>query len=49
MQPSLGLGIAASRTPKPTRARLKSLATHAVFGLGLYVCAMGESYVRGHV
>ena len=45
MQPSLGLGIAASRTPKPTQARLKSLATHAVFGVGLYVCALGVSYV----
>jgi hypothetical protein len=45
MQPSLGLGFAASRTPKPTQARLKSLATHAVFGVGLYVCALGVSYV----
>ncbi|HVN30493.1 MAG TPA: DUF2938 domain-containing protein [Thermoanaerobaculaceae bacterium] len=50
MQPSLGLGIAASRTPKPTQARLKSLATHTVFGVGLYVCALGVSYVlRVHV
>ena len=49
MQPSLGLGIAASRTPNPTQARLKSLVTHAVFGVGLYVCALGVSYVlRGH-
>jgi len=45
MQPSLGLGIAASRTPKPSQARLKSLATHTVFGVGLYVCAVGVSYV----
>jgi hypothetical protein len=45
MQPSLGLGIAASRTPHPTQARLKSLVTHTVFGLGLYVCAVGMSYV----
>jgi len=47
MQPLLGLGIAASRTPKPTQARLKSLGTHAVFGVGLYmyVCAIGVSYV----
>jgi uncharacterized membrane protein YagU involved in acid resistance len=45
MQPSLGLGFAASRTPKPTQARLKSLATHTVFGVGLYVCALGISYV----
>jgi DUF2938 family protein len=44
MQPSLGLGIAASRTPKPAQARLKSLATHTVFGVGLYVCAIGLSY-----
>jgi hypothetical protein len=27
MQPSFGLGIAASRTPKPTQARLKRLVT----------------------
>jgi len=40
MQPSLGLGLASSRTPSPSRARLKSVATHTVFGLGLYVCAV---------
>jgi Protein of unknown function (DUF2938) len=45
MQPSFGLGIAASRTPNPTQARLKSLVTHMVFGVGLYVCALGVSYV----
>jgi hypothetical protein len=45
MQPSFGLGIAASRTPKPAQARLKSLATHIVFGIGLYLCALGVSYV----
>jgi hypothetical protein len=36
MQPGMGAGIAASRTPKPGAARLNSLVTHAVFGLGLY-------------
>lgn len=36
MQPSMGAGIAASRTPHPASARLQSLITHAVFGLGLY-------------
>jgi hypothetical protein len=41
MQPSLGLGVAASRTPRPAQARLKSLATHTVFGFGLYACALG--------
>jgi DUF2938 family protein len=45
MQPSFGLGIAASRTPKPTQARLKSLVTHLAFGVGLYVSALGVSYV----
>lgn len=45
MQPSLGLGIAASKTPKPMQARLKSLVTHAVFGVGLCVCALGVGYI----
>ena len=44
MQPSLGLGVAASRTPRPMQARLKSLATHAVFGLGLYLAALGLAW-----
>ena len=39
MQPAIGLGVAASKTPRPAQARLKSLATHTVFGVGLYVCA----------
>jgi hypothetical protein len=45
MQPSFGLGIAASRTPKPMQARLKSLVTHTVFGVGLYLCGLGVSYM----
>jgi hypothetical protein len=40
MQPALGLGIAASKTPRPWQARLKSVATHTVFGTGLYLCAL---------
>ncbi|HZS64641.1 MAG TPA: DUF2938 domain-containing protein [Xanthobacteraceae bacterium] len=36
MQPGMGAGIAASRTPRPGAARLQSIVTHAVFGLGLY-------------
>jgi hypothetical protein len=46
MQPSLGLGIASSKAPNPTRARLKSLASHAVFGIGLYLCALGLHHLR---
>ena len=45
LQPSLGLGIAASRAPRPSRARLKSLVTHTVFGVGLYVCALGTAEI----
>lgn len=36
MQPGMGLGIAASRTSDPRAARRRSLATHTVFGFGLY-------------
>jgi Protein of unknown function (DUF2938) len=45
MQPSLGLGVAGSRTANPVHARLKSLATHAVFGVGLYLSARVVSQV----
>ena len=38
-------GVAASKTPNPTQARLKSVMTHTVFGIGLYVWALGVSYV----
>ncbi len=37
MQPGMGAGIAASRTKRPSAARLQALITHTVFGLGLYV------------
>ena len=40
MQPCLGLGIAAAKTPNPMEARLKSLMNHTVFGIGLYVAAL---------
>lgn len=43
MQPGMGAGIAASRTPHPGVARLQSLVTHAVFGLGLYAAACVQS------
>lgn len=36
MQPGMGAGFAARRTPNPASARLQSLITHGVFGLGLY-------------
>lgn len=40
MQPGMGLGFAAAKTPKPNQARLHSLVTHLLFGLGLYLGAM---------
>lgn len=36
MQPGMGAGVAASRTRNPSAARLQSLISHTVFGLGLY-------------
>ena len=39
MQPAMGAGIASSRTPTPLKNCLRSLANHAVFGLGLYLSA----------
>ena len=39
MQPAMGAGVAASRTPTPVAHCLRSLANHAVFGMGLYLSA----------
>jgi hypothetical protein len=40
LQPAMGLGIAASRAPHPNTARLRSVLTHIVYGIGLYVSAL---------
>ena len=45
LQPSIGLGIASSKTRNPTQSRLKSLMTHTAFGVGLYLGALGVSYM----
>ena len=45
MQPGMGAGIAASRTPRPRAARLQSLITHAVFGIGLYIAGWGAHFI----
>jgi hypothetical protein len=37
MQPSLGLGVASSKAARPAQARLKSLGTHTIYGIGLYI------------
>jgi hypothetical protein len=36
MQPGMGAGIAARRTPRPGATRVQSLIMHGVFGVGLY-------------
>ena len=46
MQPGMGAGVAASRTPRPQAARIQSLITHAVFGLGLYGAGLVASWLR---
>lgn len=43
LQPALGAGIASSKTPRPVFNSLKSVVTHTVFGLGLYVAACATS------
>jgi hypothetical protein len=40
MQPGMGAGVAASKTPRPNPARLRSLVGHTVFGVGLYASAL---------
>ena len=40
MQPCFGMGVAASKLPKPNLARLKSLVNHVVFGAGLFISAV---------
>ncbi|MFP6847971.1 MAG: DUF2938 domain-containing protein [Pseudomonas sp.] len=37
IQPAMGSGIASSKTATPLKNCLKSLVTHSVFGLGLYL------------
>lgn len=39
MMPGMGMGIAGSQTPRPVITRLKSVAGHAIFGIGMYLSA----------
>lgn len=40
MQPAMGAGFAASKTPTPLHNCARSVANHAVFGIGLYLAAV---------
>ena len=45
LQPALGAGIASSKTPRPIFNSVKSVLTHVVFGLGLFLAAWLTSRV----
>lgn len=47
MQPAMGAGIAAARSPDPAATRMRNLGTHAIYGLGLYAAAAVMSIVWG--
>jgi hypothetical protein len=45
MQPAMGSGFAASKTPSPLKTFLRSVANHGAFGGGLYLAAAGIAYL----
>ncbi|ERI14810.1 DUF2938 domain-containing protein [Brucella intermedia] len=45
MQPGMGAGIAARKTPKPWAARGWSIVTHLWFGAGLYLAALAATLI----
>lgn len=47
MQPAMGFGVAASRTPAPWKARGRSLINHLTFGLSIYLAGVAMSQFAG--
>ena len=45
LQPAMGAGIASSRTATPLFNSVKSLVTHTVFGIGLYLAALATAWI----
>jgi hypothetical protein len=45
MQPAMGAGFAASKTPSPVKSCIRSVINHTVFGAGLYVSAVVVAWV----
>jgi len=43
LQPGMGAGIASSKTPRPVFNSVKSLVTHTIFGLGMYLAALATA------
>ncbi|HSX92058.1 MAG TPA: DUF2938 family protein [Hydrogenophaga sp.] len=46
MQPAMGAGFLALKTPTPLKNCLRNLANHAVFGAGLYLAAAALATAR---
>lgn len=46
MQPSFGFGFAASKTAHPWQARLRSVMNHIAYGVGLYIFALLDGWLR---
>lgn len=45
LQPALGAGVASSKTPAPFFNSVKSLVTHTVFGVGLFLAARAVAWL----
>lgn len=45
MQPAWGLGVAASNTPEPATARLRTVRAHAIHGLGIYLAGKARRWL----
>ena len=45
MQPALGLGFFAAKTPHPNVTRIISISGHAAFGVGLYLGSISTSFL----
>jgi hypothetical protein len=46
MQPGMGAGVAASKTPRPNVARLRSLITHAIYGRSGRLCSSASTSLK---
>lgn len=45
MQPAMGMGFAASKSPSPAKNCLRSVVNHTMFGLGLYLSGVVIAWV----
>jgi hypothetical protein len=45
LQPAMGFGVASRNTPRPLFNSFKSLTTHVVFGLGMYLAGLAAAAV----